>query len=302
MASLEPPSGANAAEEGDPEDADEGDDEAPLNAADDADDGAEAPEESEEGEEGNDPTEDLPNPPPAPEIKDDAKVKVSIDGEDKEFTVGALKALAGQEAELGRRNEEVEFVGGQAAATLQAALEIVQEDLEPYTKVDWLVLQQQVDPETFQWHRENAARLDAKLKKLTGTAQGFETVLQQRRSNNDASAARAALRELSTDIPDWGEKAYGEILDYGATQGLSRDELATVTNPKVLKIIRKAMLHDRAEKVTTEKVKAAPTKVIKGGNRTDNSVKAVSLKRLETRLASSGSDEDAMALLMGRMS
>src|SRR3546814_1978025 len=44
--------------------------------------------------------------------EDDAVVKVVVDGEETEVTVGSLKRLAGQEAALTRKSQEVEVVGG----------------------------------------------------------------------------------------------------------------------------------------------------------------------------------------------
>ncbi len=301
MASFEAP--ADDADQGDDEDDNEDNDDGlePSKVPDEDDQDGEEPDEgdddAEEGEEGE---EDPNAQAAAAAISDDAKVQVTINGEAQEFTVGSLKRLAGQEASLTRKSQEVELVGGRAAAALQAAIEVVQEDLEPYSKVDWLVLQSQMEPEEFAWHRENAQKLDAKFKKLVGAAKGFEQTMVQRRQNVDKEAAQAAIQELTTDIPGWNDQVYGDILSYGASAGLDADDLATVTNPKVLKIIRKAMLYDKAQKVATKKVKEVPTKVLKTGNRTDNTAKAVTAKKAEKRLALTGSEDDAVAALLGR--
>src|SRR3546814_20739928 len=64
---------------------------------------------------------------PAPKAvpEDDAVVKVVVDGEEKEVTVGSLKRLAGQEAALTRKSQEVEVGGGRAALMIQGAIEVV---------------------------------------------------------------------------------------------------------------------------------------------------------------------------------
>src|SRR3546814_13952670 len=75
------------------------------------------------------------------EREDDAVVKVVVDGEETEVTVGSLKRLAGQEAALTRKSQEVEVVGGRAALMIQGAIEVVLEELAPYKDIDWLTLQ-----------------------------------------------------------------------------------------------------------------------------------------------------------------
>src|SRR3546814_18614649 len=72
--------------------------------------------------------------------EDDAVVKVVVDGEETEVTVGSLKRLAGQEAALTRKSQEVEVVGGRAALMIQGAIEVVLEELAPYKAIDWLTL------------------------------------------------------------------------------------------------------------------------------------------------------------------
>lgn len=290
MASFEPP----ANDEGDEGEAppvledDPGGDEAPLD-------------DDEEGD--DDPSlEESAVAPPAPQaLTDDSEVEVSVGGEVQKVTLGSLKRLAGQEADLTRQSREIEVAGGQAAATLQAALAIVEEDLAPYANIDWLVAQQQLDPETFAWHRENAGRLAAKYQTLTGAAEGFEQTFANRRNSVNADAKAAATRELTADVPGWNDALHQEVLDYGATQGLDAAELKTVTNAKVLKLIRKAMLHDRAATVATSKVKEAPSKPLKPGTRqAPGTVQAIAAKKAIARLQTSGSSDDAEAVLMGR--
>jgi hypothetical protein len=238
-------------------------------------------------------------------INDDATVEVTVNGEAQTFTIGSLKRLAGQEAALTQKSQEAELVGGRAAAALQAALEAAQEDLQPYAGVDWLVLQNQLDPAEFEWHRQNAQRAQTRFEKLVGAAQNFEDTVQQRRQADTARAAQACIADLTdpkTGIPGWNDKVYGEIMAFGVENGLPQDEVAQITNPAVIKLLRKAMLYDRGQKVATQKVKAAPTKVLKGGSRQDSTSKTINVKKASQRLARSGSEDDAVALLMGRWS
>lgn len=268
------------------------------------------PEDADDDEEGSDETdeeegeggEEAETAGTTEALNDDAEIALSIDGTEQKVKLGDLKALYGEREAVTRKNKEVDLVGARASAALQTAIEVLAEDLQPYQNVDWLVLQQQLDPETFAWHRANAQALEAKYDKLAGAVQGVEQTFSQRRQNVDREAATSALKELQTDIPDWSDATYSEILKYGAAQGLDPQDLASVTNPKVIKLIRKAMLHDRAAKVATKKVQTAPAKVIKGAKASNAAApKQINAKKAMQRLQTTGSDDAAMAALMARM-
>lgn len=260
--------------------------------------------ETEEGEEGSEGGEEEGDDDQgaAPIQFDDAhELTFSIDGVDQKATLGDLKALYGQKESLARKDSQADLVGAQATAAIDTALQVIGADLQAYANVDWMVLRDQLDPETFAWHRQNAQTLEGKYQKLVGAFQGVEQSFSQRRQQVDQEAAKAAIQELSADIPDWSDQHYTEILQYGASQGLDASELATVTNPKVIKLIRKAMLHDKAGKVATKKVKAAPAKVITGAKAVAPGTKQISAKKAMQRLQATGSEDAAVAALMARM-
>ena len=294
MESLEPPKAPS-------EDADEGEDEDDQTLPDDEqdpldEDGDETdPDDADEGE-GD------PNAPAAPaEPADDTQVILTIAGEAKTFTYGELKEIAASGADVATRFQEADAVGGRAAAALQAALEVAQEDLAPYADVDWLVLQNKLTPEEFEWHRENAQKADAKYRKVLEKAQTFQQAAEQRQTAEQARKAQEAVKVLQKDIPGWSEQLYGDIVDYGASQGLPKDDLLRITDPGVIKVLHQALLYSKGLTVAAKKVAAAPTKVLKPGTRDVPPEKAIAAKKAERRLAQgSGSDDDAVAVLMGR--
>ena len=163
-----------------------------------------------------------------------------------------------------------------------------------------MVLQQELEPSEFAWHRENARKLSGRFDKLVQAAQTFEKTVADRQTNETRRAAQACVAELKQDIPGWDDKLYSDILSFGVDQGLPEAEVASITNPTVIKLLRKAMLYDRGQAVATKKVKDIPTKVLRGGARQDTAARAVNVRRAEKRLETTGSDKDAMAVLLGR--
>lgn len=235
------------------------------------------------------------------EAADDAVINVTIDGVTTPHTVASLKRLAGQEASLTRKSQEADQVGGRAAAALQAALEVTMEDLQPYEGVDWLVLQNQLDPGEFEWHRGNAQKAQDRFDKLIGQAEGVEQNFQARRTSATADQVREASAELAADVTGWGEPLYQEVMAYGIKAGLSEADVKGVTNAKVIKLIHKAMLFDKGAKAVATKVKATPERVLKPTRTTTTNDKAASSAKSLKRLSSGeGSDADAVSVLMGR--
>jgi hypothetical protein len=310
MSSFDGPKGSEAGEPADDQDDDvpaDDDQDADVPAGDPADD-------ADDDDQGDPADDDAPDPedgegddqPPAvAEAADDAVVRFTVNGETQEVTVASLKRLAGQEAALTRKSQEADAVGGRAAAALQAAIEAVGEDLQPYADVDWPVLQQEVSPEEFRWHRENYSRVQKRYEGLVAQAQGFEQAVSQRKQADTLRRAQETNQVLSdpqSGIPGWGNELYGDILDFAVGAGLPEADVSNIVDPTVIRLLHKAMLYDRGAKATAAKVKAAPTKVLKPGNRDGGAAATgtMDVRKATQRLARSGSDDDAVALLKGR--
>lgn len=261
--------------------------------------GHEAEEGNEEGHEEDDasPEDDAPA---AQALGDDHVVQIEIDGAPKDFTLGSLKDLAHRSDAIERRGREVDLVGGQAIAALQSAIGAAHEDMAPYLNVDWNALALQMHPEELAWHRDAANKAAQRYEALVGAAKGFEQAATARKQAINADDAKAAVTELRRDIPEWSDQHYNDILSFGAAQGLDAAELATVTNPKVIKLIRMAMLYDKAKTVGTKKVKASADQPLRS-QATPSTNSAIKAKKAMSSLAKTGSDSDAIAVLMGRM-
>src|SRR3546814_5929475 len=85
--------------------------------------------------------------------------------------------------------------------------------------------------------------------------------------SSDVCSSDLAAKELKAEIPEWSDNLYGEIMAYGIAEGLDEADVRRIANPKVIKLLRKAMLYDKGEKVVTKKVNQTPTRVKKTGGR-----------------------------------
>jgi hypothetical protein len=274
------------AQDDDPED-DEGEDE-------------EADDDGEDDDGGEEPQADK-----VPEVTDDTVVKVLVNGEEQEFSVGSLKRLAGQEASLTQKSQEADIVGQRAAATLQGALEAVMEDLAGYQDVDWVLEGSRMDPEEFAWHRGQHGKLTQRYNALVKNAQELEKTVKARQAadlERDANECNRVLSDPKTGIEGWSAQLHGEIVKYAVSAGLPEDDVNTIVNPEVIKIINKARLFDEGQKAAAKKVNLTPQRVRRVSGSDPVPVKAdKAQRRLEAKVkAGQGSDNDAIALLLGR--
>lgn len=284
------------ADEADDDDSDDEDDDSDNSDQDEADTSEEEGDENDADDEEGDENNETATPAP---VTDDTVVKVQVDGQETEVTVGSLKRLAGQEASLTKKSQEADLVGGRAATALQGALESILEDLAPYKDVDWVLEGRRMEPEEFEWHRETYNRLTKRYERVMGAARDFETTYGARRTTRDAEAAQAARVELGDT---WTDAVDTEVRKFAVSRGLPEAEVQGITSPVVLKLIKDAMDHTKAAAVAAEKVKASPKAVRKSSGREPITPSAEKSQRAFAKKAATGavSEADAVAALMGR--
>jgi hypothetical protein len=263
-------------------------------------------------------------------VKDDYKVKIKVGDEEKEFTIGSLKRLAGQEASLTQKSQEVatkrKQLDTQAAtqvAVLDRMLAAAKKRFEPYQNINLLAASK--DPNISQeelvalQQAYNSSYDDVRF--LTQELGVFQQELQKQRKTELSEQAAETVKVLSDPdkgIPGFSQKLYGEMQDYAIKQGVPEDAWNEITDHISLRILHKAMLYDRgAQKVkqesdpktaTSKKVSKAPKKIVKSLSNTDNNREAFKGSKDDSeqaamkRLRKTGSSEDAEAAFLARFS
>lgn len=286
--------------------AEEPEDEAVEPAEDDEDSEEDPQEDSEEEAETEEETEDDETPKKV--LDDEALVKVKVDGEELEVSVKDLKRLYGQEAALTRKSQEAaakrkeaDATAMKASAALQKMYEKAAAKWEPYSKVDYLVAQKQLDADAFAALRAEAQAAYEDFRFISEEADSFvkETQAQQQQSLQEA--AKEAVKELRTAIPNWSPALYDQIREYAISTGMDSTVVNNLVDPVAIQLIHKARLYDESKKIVTKKKVVTAKKVMKTttasnpqGMKGDASVKAK--KNLQT----SGSVDDAANLFLSR--
>ena len=280
---------------------------------DEAEEAVEIEEESEEdpqddSEEETEDEEEEESEEPKKVLDDDALVKVKVDGEELEVSVKDLKRLYGQEAALTRKSQEAaakrkeaEATAMKASAALQKMYEKAAAKWEPYSKIDYLVAQKQLDTEQFAALRAEAQAAFEDFRFISEEADAFVKQTQAQQQAQLQEAAKEAVKVLRDAIPNWSPALYDQIREYAVTTGMDAEVVNNLVDPVAIQLIHKARLYDESKKIVTKKKVVTQKKVVKStvasnpkGMKGDSAVKAK--KTLQT----SGSVDDAANLFLSR--
>lgn len=246
---------------------------------------------------------------------DDAAVEVVVDGEIRKVTIRDLKRLAGQEAALTRKSQEVAARRKAAdereeasAYTLDALIQRAQERIQPYAQIDWLVAAQKLSPDELQALRAEARRHYEDYSFLTQEAVRLHDRAKAGRAEALREAAVAAIPEIRDRIAqaggNWSQETYDGIRRYAVAQGFPAAEVDGWVNPAIIQMVYKASRYDAikaqgpvrtravARSASPVKTTGAPARVGAGTAAADKAM---------TRLKQSGSVEDAAAAIFARM-
>lgn len=202
-------------------------------------------------------------------LSDDAEVEITVDGVTERVSVASLKRLAGQEKALTQKSQETAQQRKEAEAAIdkshhvmQAMLAKAEERYKPYSEVDMLVASKQMEAEDFAQLRQEAKEAQDNLKFLKEEADNFYGEIQKQQTIAQQEAAKACVKTLQEQMPDWSNQLYNDIRGYAISSGLPEEAVNQYVDPVVITLINKARLYDEGKKVATVKKKASTKKKV----------------------------------------
>lgn len=155
-----------------------------------------------------------------------------------------------------------------------AELTALDKQIEQYDQLDWRAIQQ-ADVSEFQ-------RLDWERRTLVEQRQNKAGQLNQKqqealaKQQQDVAKRREeGLAALKRDIPDWSDEIARKVSDYGTKQaGFTEREIASVIDPRMVKVLDKARRFDQLQAQAKQKPKVeqkpvTPIKARKASARSD---------------------------------
>jgi hypothetical protein len=246
---------------------------------------------------------------------------VKVDGEEQEVTLDELRNGYQRQADYTRKSQALAEQRKAYEANLQAiqsereqysqALEMMsaqqKNELAQYENIDWKTLKED-DP--MEYMEKRLEYQDAR-DQLARVQQEQQRVSEQRRLQvleQTQKVMENEAKKLSEVLPAYADPSSNlktELRDYALSLGFSQDDLNSIVDHRVVVVLHKAMLQDRAAQGTVRKAKASKPvpKVVKSGtpeSKTQRSKKASQQRR--ERLAKTGSTRDATSVFLDLIS
>jgi len=241
-------------------------------------------------------------------LEDDAIVKIKVGDEELDVSVKDLKRLYGQEAALTRKSQEVaakrkeaEAAAMKASTTLEKMYQKAAAKWEPYSKIDYLVAQKQLDTEAFAALRAEAQAAYEDFRFISEEADAFVQQTQAQQQQALQEAAKESVKVLREAIPDWSPKLYDQIREYAINTGMDAEVVNNLVDPVALQLIHKARLFDESKKIVTKKKVVQQKTVLKPTvNTSGKDVRSDGPAKSRAKLQASGSVDDAANLFLSR--
>lgn len=194
------------------------------------------------------------------------------------------------------REERTQYMQG-----LQKAQAVLESQLQEQQKIDWQRLLE-TDPVEYLKQQHLAQTRQAQLQQTYQQRQQLENQAQAEHQAALKAHVESQRQELIAKIPEWKDEAKlkagaTELMGYLKTQGLSEQEITSVTDHRAIVQSYKAMKYDQMiakASVAAKKVAAAPQRVERSSGGESNALD----KRTAAfqRLSKTGRAEDAAGL------
>lgn len=274
----------------------------------DAEDTEEDHQDDSEEETEDDDAEDESEEKPKKALQDEAIVKIKVGDEELDVSVKDLKRLYGQEAALTRKSQEVaakrkeaEAAEMKATATLEKMYQKAAAAWEPYSKIDYLVAQKQLDADQFTALRAEAQAAYEDFRFISQEADTFVQQTQAQQQQNLQEAAKESVKVLREAIPNWSSTLYDQIREYAISTGMDSEVINNLVDPVALQLIHKARMYDESKKIATKKKVVVSKKVVKSTvTSSPKAMKGDTVGKAKKSLQTSGSVDDATNLFLSR--
>ena len=217
-------------------------------------------------------TDETEGEPAAPEF-----VSVEYDGEEFEVPPQLKDALLRQsdytkklqDVSSQRKAVEEQRAGLEQQAAVQqetiqdvAAVKAIDQQIEQYAALNWTELYQQ-DASQAGILNHQKQELESQRQQTINRLEQRQAQFQSQRAETHAKAVEQGQEVLSREIDGWSPELGKTIADYGISQGLSAQAVASIADPVHVKLIDKARRYDELvakQKAAKPKAQAEPPK------------------------------------------
>lgn len=254
------------------------------------------------------------------ELPEDLSLKVKVDGEEVEVTLAELRNGYSRTADYTRKatalaeqrkafEAEAEAIRAERAQYAQM-LPILQQQIQQQNAAepDWDNLYDEDPIEAARLERHWRRTKEEQTQRLTAIQAEQQRLAEEeakQRTQHMQAVVEAERTRLPEVIPEWKDQATmmkeaQELREWATSNGLTEQDINSLTQASHIALVRKAMLYDKGARNVEKAKQPAKQKarVVRPGS-SNSSAKpgSVDLKRASKRLAQTGRISDAAALL-----
>lgn len=257
--------------------------------------------------------EDAPEETAADKVADpEAVFVVKVGEEEKAFKVKDLARLAGQEAaltqrsqEVAKRTKEIQDQGQRFDLGLEVMTQRAAARYKEYADLDFIKLSQSLSEGDLRQLKADADVAKAEFDFLSNGLYNRQQELSRQRQEARAKQIPETQKALGDQasphyIPDWGDAVYDDLRSFAVEQGVSQSDIDDEVSPSVIKLVWMAQQYAKSLKragelrptkaPVTAKRTAQPSQ---GGDGSPGGIKQTS--DAMKRLRQTGSVDDAAA-------
>lgn len=243
-----------------------------------------------------------------------SKVKLSDLVKSHQMTETAEKRLDEAKEKAKTQNQALAESKQKLEQSFQVASTLIQRAeaklANDVSKIDWADLEKN-DPAEWSAQRLRAIESRDDIENLKRDAVSeYQQNMQSNQAENDLASRDTLLAEnvaLLEKVPEWkdaevAKKEKTELGEYLIKQGLSQDEVANAYDHRLVVMARKAMRYDAAQGAEPQlkKLTKIPKTLKTGTPKSASETQKIKQQDLSNRLKTSGSIDDAVALLRSR--
>lgn len=254
------------------------------------------------------------------ELSEDLSLKVKVDGQEVEVTLAELRNGYSRTADYTRKatalaeqrkafEAEAEAIRAERAQYAQM-LPILQQQIQQQNAAepDWDNLYDEDPIEAARLERHWRRTKEEQTQRLTAIQAEQQRLAEEeakQRTQHMQAVVEAERSRLPEVIPEWKDQATmmkeaQELREWATSNGLTEQDINSLTQASHIALVRKAMLYDKGARNVEKAKQPAKQKarVVRPGS-SNSSAKpgSVDMKRASKRLAQTGSVRDAAALL-----
>ena len=242
---------------------------------------------------------------------------VKVDGKEFEVTLDELRNGYQRQSDYTRKSQSLAEQRKAYESNLQAVQQEREQysqvlanmaqyqnlELQKYNEIDWVSLKENDPMEymekrlEYQDAREKQAQIQAEQQRMYDqNRREFQEVVT-RKVQEEAKALSKVLPEYA----DPNSNLKNDLRNYALGLGFSQQDIDAITDHRVVLVLHKAMMNDRASKTSEKKLKVVP-KVVKSGtpeSKAQRSNRERQAKR--ERLSQTGNIRDAVSVFLDIM-